>query len=840
MFKKAAIVLISLICVGSLMAQSIWYVRAGAPVGQNGTSWTLAFSDLQTALRIAQSGDQVRIAQGRYMPTRTAEREATFWVTEGVRISGGFRGDEPPSTAIGSPELFPTILSGNIGAQNDSTDNSFHVVTLDASKGISIVLEGVTIEHGLANGNTNNTNQGGGLWVTGSTVTGRVSLRQCIFGRSAALQGAHIGSMQGRLGSLVVESCQFNGSRNMTTAVNLSLDMVDSLVFSNCTFQQLNTREAALRYRSIATSEAVIALRQCSFTNNQGILESNLVDIRYGKLLVLDRCTLSGNTRLSSILQAEDFSNIRIERLQAALNEVQNLIILRTNNQRITAAQSKQLSMAYCSIESNRCIADLCRFDTDLLHFSQNSVAENQVGASVFAEINNLPGPAVQVLENNVFRGNVFQNLVKTAPSQFGLSDNSHLRCIQNLFTGNEGAFHRGPTTKINKTTLTARWYFCTFAQNIKPRASGADSLEYWFDGRNIDSTLFNSCIFADALQDGWLYDNPTGWLGLSHNLLVGFGRDSLVRSGQRVQVGNDNIFRIKPVFTNPDRFDFRLHPCSAVGIDQGDGAAVASLQLRADLWGLPRMANAAPDIGAWETARFIRRDSVRNIGCSSNDIGTVFYGGGTCPPLQYRWSSGRQAGDNATGLIPGTYIFTVTDAYGSRLVDTVTLTSDLRLSVTADVRQPVAPLFNDGRITLQSVLGGKPPYTVRWNTGSVRPDLSGLSPGIYTVTITDATPCYFIQQYQLGLSNAYNIAKEKIKWGVYPNPLHHNGMLTFDGVPKGYALRVTDFSGKCLYQQESNGQTWSVPFDWPAGVYRVMLYRNNMTVDTKTMIHLR
>lgn len=48
----------------------ITYVDADATGAKNGTSWPDAFNYLQDALAIAQSGDEIRVAQGIYRPDR--------------------------------------------------------------------------------------------------------------------------------------------------------------------------------------------------------------------------------------------------------------------------------------------------------------------------------------------------------------------------------------------------------------------------------------------------------------------------------------------------------------------------------------------------------------------------------------------------------------------------------------------------------------------------------------------------------------------------------------------------------------------------------------------------
>jgi predicted outer membrane repeat protein len=148
----------------------ILYVKADATGARNGQSWTNAYTDLQDALREAAPGDQIWIAEGVYrpIPTEGDLRTASFHLTSSVAVHGGFAGTEvwlhERDTAS-----HPTILSGNVGVQNNRADNVFHVV--DAS-GVTAtaLLEGVIIAYGNADG-TGLDGVGGGMISVGGSPT---------------------------------------------------------------------------------------------------------------------------------------------------------------------------------------------------------------------------------------------------------------------------------------------------------------------------------------------------------------------------------------------------------------------------------------------------------------------------------------------------------------------------------------------------------------------------------------------------------------------------------------------------------------------------------------------
>ena len=159
------------------------YVDADATGSNNGTSWADAYTDLQSALGAANSGDQVWVAAGTYRPTTGTDRNVSFQMETGVAIYGGFAGTE---TALGQRDIAgnPTILSGNIGDQATNADNSYHVVVASLFVDGSAVLDGVTVRDGNADG-VSGADVGGGLRVDGSPTIANVTLT----GNSAASGG---------------------------------------------------------------------------------------------------------------------------------------------------------------------------------------------------------------------------------------------------------------------------------------------------------------------------------------------------------------------------------------------------------------------------------------------------------------------------------------------------------------------------------------------------------------------------------------------------------------------------------------------------------------------------
>ena len=112
--------------------------------------------------------------------------------------------------------------------------------------------------------------------------------------------------------------------------------------------------------------------------------------------------------------------------------------------------------------------------------------------------------------------------------------------------------------------------------------------------------------------------------------------------------------------------------------------------------------------------------------------------------PFTYLWSdASSQTSQTASGLSAGTYNVTVFDTNNCKTIESVTITQPAILSLSTTKTDVKCNSGNDGAINL-TVGGGTTPYSYLWDDAlnSTNEDLSNLSIGIYTVTVTDANLC--------------------------------------------------------------------------------------------------
>jgi hypothetical protein len=161
-----------------------YHVTPAGDDANDGTSWQESFATVQKALSATSSDDEIWVVGGVYYPDEGGvypdnDRNSTFTLVSGVKMYGGFIGDE---TALEERSVTTnvTVLSGDIDG-DDVTDNfgvtrfyndirganAYHVVT-GASLSDTTLLDGFTITGGQA-ALTGLNGAGGGIRVSASS-----------------------------------------------------------------------------------------------------------------------------------------------------------------------------------------------------------------------------------------------------------------------------------------------------------------------------------------------------------------------------------------------------------------------------------------------------------------------------------------------------------------------------------------------------------------------------------------------------------------------------------------------------------------------------------------------
>ena len=140
-----------------------------------------------------------------------------------------------------------------------------------------------------------------------------------------------------------------------------------------------------------------------------------------------------------------------------------------------------------------------------------------------------------------------------------------------------------------------------------------------------------------------------------------------------------------------------------------------------------------------------------------ANGTATATPSGGA-PPYQYEWSPGGALTQTATGLSSGTYTVIVTDNIGCTNTASETITQPSSLSVQVQTINQITCFGNNNGSIQLTTTGGTTPYTFSWVPNvSTTENASALSPGDYTVTVTDNSGCSFVDVYSISEPDILN-----------------------------------------------------------------------------------
>ena len=176
------------------------YVDADASGSGDGSSWANAYTDLAVALDAAVAGDEIWVADGRYV----TPADTSFVINKGISLLGGFNGTEG-SADEADADANLTILSGDVNGDDvegtyDSLarlDNQRVLFVADSNStgngpAFETVISGFTIRDGNVTGFEEGflgPFAGGGLFATGQVTVSDVtfSYNYSDFGSAVAL-----------------------------------------------------------------------------------------------------------------------------------------------------------------------------------------------------------------------------------------------------------------------------------------------------------------------------------------------------------------------------------------------------------------------------------------------------------------------------------------------------------------------------------------------------------------------------------------------------------------------------------------------------------------------------
>jgi hypothetical protein len=215
------------------------------------------------------------------------------------------------------------------------------------------------------------------------------------------------------------------------------------------------------------------------------------------------------------------------------------------------------------------------------------------------------------------------------------------------------------------------------------------------------------------------------------------------------------------------------------------------------------------------------------NITCNgASDGKATALGDGGNGAFTYTWSNGGNA-STISNVPAGLYFVTVSDEENCTSSISVNLTQPDVLNCNASSTSLTSNNVNDGTATAAPI-GGTSGYTYLWSNGSVTSTVTGLTPGVYTVVVTDANGCTASQTVNVDPFNGTSQTNEPI-WligiRIIPNPSSGLTKIMFTEAPAGtMETQIMDASGRLVWSDISKNQPVITieASDLPSGIYLV------------------
>lgn len=232
--------------------------------------------------------------------------------------------------------------------------------------------------------------------------------------------------------------------------------------------------------------------------------------------------------------------------------------------------------------------------------------------------------------------------------------------------------------------------------------------------------------------------------------------------------------------------------------------------------------------------------------GCMTNPcqaIGSVCPFGGT-QPYTYLWMPGGQTTQSATGLCPGNYTVTVTDATSTTALATVTISQANILTVSCSANPSTINSGNSATISA-TPSGGTPGYSYSWSTFSNTNPIvvSPTTTSCYSVTVTDANGCTDTSSICITVNpTGINEYVNNISFTISPNPTSSvlsiqlgNGQYV---VGIEYKIEIYNMLGEKVYSSQINSYKTEIDLsNQPKGIYFLKIQSEDEIYTGKVVV---
>jgi len=268
---------------------SVLFVDGSATPGGDGESWAGAMTDLQHAIcqAIRSRGDvqEIWVKAGTYYPDLgSGLQQMAYYLRDDLALYGGFDGTETMRDQR-DPTANPTILSGDIGAAIDGSDDTNNVV-MARGVGATAILDGFTITGGNADTlDLYFSDTGAGIRCDGAGPT----IANCRVADNAARNAAGMAVYDGA--APAISGCTFTDNAAVTYGGAIHIDTASPVV-SQCVFQDNSAADGG----AVENDNGNGSFTACTFgPDNSASNVGGAVNNASGSPLY-DGCTFTGNT----------------------------------------------------------------------------------------------------------------------------------------------------------------------------------------------------------------------------------------------------------------------------------------------------------------------------------------------------------------------------------------------------------------------------------------------------------------------------------------------------------------------------------------------------------------
>ncbi|MEM6261471.1 MAG: choice-of-anchor Q domain-containing protein [Bacteroidota bacterium] len=610
----------------SVQAKRIYVDASSTAPTPDGTSWSLAYPNLQEGIDAALSGDSIWVAAATYFPTvefdadmsgGTDARERTFYLnTNGVKIFGGFSGVEV-SFAQRDIAANPTVLSGDLGIQPSDRDNTYHVMCIDGTtNGIvtsALEINGFTFTKGNANISMSTNGLGGAILVIGDKNGNEASplISSCIFFQNAAELGGAIynnGFAQGN-SSPILKDCDFIENQADIGGAIYNYGFfsgTSSPEITNCIFEENAARiDGGAIYNaglSFGTSSPVIT--NCSFAQNRSFDKGGAIYNLSNSSGIcspsISQCTFSQNTSLirggGGAIYNEGTSS------GMSSPEITNCTFIQNNSNADGGGAIYNVSNS-----SGNCSPTIsgCTFDGNQSDFEGGAIHN----------ISNSGSTSSPTILSCTFNGNQSEDkggAIYNESNSLSFSSPAIINCIftQNQSDSAGGAIYNvSNISGISSPSLTN----CTLIQNRSRSKGGAVRSTGSAFVVMTNSILWrNSGPFLDSVS----FEAQIAETNLSQSLVTYCLVNGIDTFSNKPPIWSNNIGQ-DPLFADGFRRDLRLRkgsPALNAGINDS-----IPMGVNTDLVGNARIQDSTVDLGALEGSNTVQTRIHVDINATAN-----------------------------------------------------------------------------------------------------------------------------------------------------------------------------------------------------------------------------